>query len=255
MKYIALLFLFATIGCDSSNEATSTNTLQGYVQLKDTVGNPLKEHSGVRISILGGTQTTTTTVDGQFFLPGFPVDRPFTLVFTKAGFAEEWYENYIAPKTEAGNVSFGLKRMYAIQTLHPSLVIRSFEDIFQGTQSQPSYKSIFSVRNLEFDTQKATSYCVIYFSKRTSIDAATPSSYEYGTVMQTTSNQDGTSYFDIYADSLYARGFKKGDKVYCQGYAAGYHCGESFHTDIATSKKIYTGLSPVHSGVKSFILP
>src|SRR5688572_20391703 len=134
MKYLALLILIAAIvGCDKSPTDASNdvgNVLEGYVELKDSLGKKLPDHSGVRVSILGTTKTTTTTVDGQWNLPGFPIAKPFTLVFTKAGFAEERHENFTALPTPGGNVAFGLKRMFAIQNFKPSLVIRTFEDIF-----------------------------------------------------------------------------------------------------------------------------
>lgn len=260
MKYLALLIVVVAVaGCDKSSTDPADSSgyvLEGYVELKDSVGKKLSDHSGARVSILGTTLSTTTTADGQWNLPGFPIAKPFTLVFTKAGFAEERHENFTALPTPGGNVAFGLKRMYAIQTFKPSLVIRSFDDIYEGTEPQPSYKAIFSVRIPEYDTYQATAYCMIYFSKHNAIDAANPSTYEYSTFPpRQTSSTDGTAYFDVYADSLYTRGFTKGQKIYCQGYAAGYYCAGSYYTDSATSQKIFTGFSPIHSGGKSFIAP
>jgi hypothetical protein len=145
--------------------------------------------------------------------------------------------------------------MYAIQTFKPSLVTRGFEDVFAGSKPEPLYKAIFSVRIPEFDTHQATAYCMIFFSKSSSINSSQPGTYLYSTQLRQTSSLDGAAYFDVYADTLYAKGFAKGEKVYCQGYAAGYYCAASHYTDALTLKPIYTGFSPVNSGAKSFILP
>lgn len=258
MKYLPLLLVLAILaGCDSSSSDTTltATVLEGYVELKDSLGNKLTDHSGVRVSILGTGQSTSTTQDGQWNIPGYPADKPFTLVFTKQGFAEERHENYEPKASIGGNIAFGLKRLYAIQTFHPSMVVRGFEDIHGGSEPKPSYKAVFSVRIPEFDTRLASAYCMVFFSKANAIDAANPGSYTYSTQLRLTSNLDGAAYFDIYADSLYKSGFKAGDKIYCQGYAAGYFCGPSHYTDPLTQKAIYTGFSPVHSPATSFTAP
>ena len=96
---------------------------------------------------------------------------------------------------------------------------------------------------------------MIFFSKNNQIDASKPGTYLYSSQLRQTSSLDGAAYFDVYADTLYANGFTKGDKIYCQGYAAGYFCGPSHYTDPLSQKLIYTGFGPINTGGKSFMLP
>jgi len=73
--------------------------------------------------------------------------------------------------------------------------------------------------------------------------------------MKYSNNNHGAFTFDIYRDTLYKVGFKSGENVYAISVAGGDVCEYSFYMDVATGKPVYTGFSPIHSEVKSFVLP
>lgn len=260
-----LLFIFgcvlvvsiAAIGCKDNPTAYSIGSgngeLNGYVVLYDSNGMVLYNHSGATVSAEHGTQYTVTDHDGQFTLSGLP-NAKFTLIFSKEGFAESRDETYDYTKYyKSGLIPvYGERKMYQIRNLTPNLVLRPFGGA--GDTTSPYKRAMFSSRII--DSMKQYSGLVkLYFGTDTTVSARNPNSFLYTTLPATVDAQDGTVYIGVFRDSLLNHGFRSNTKIYVVAFITGFYTQNQFYIDQASGKRIYTGLSPYNSEVKSFVLP
>ena len=252
---IAVLTLLLLASCGDKSTLTGIGTgsgaINGFINLRDTNGNELSNHSGVRISVPGGSQQTFSDSDGQWTLTNLPTGK-LTIVSEKDGYADirDVDHNYKGDGIEY----YGLRRLFAIRKLSPSLVLRPFE---KSTDSLFGDELVATFSGRIKDTNISKTYppfVKLYFSANSDIDARNPASYSYSSSTQSV-YPDGTGNVIVERDSLVAHGFPAKIIVYCVVYAAGYWTEDVGYTDAASGKKINTGFSPIRSEVKPFVVP
>jgi len=277
---IARFFFFPALlacSCHSASSPETSGTISGTVILIDTAGNSLLDNSGVRIWVEGSSQSVETNSEGYFKLQGLP-DGIIPLVFSKLGFAELYDRETILHASQIG--SFVPLQLFAISKMTPNITIRPFADCyirynFRDTQKYSVeaggiihywlYDSMYETRGLaEFSSRilnapnRSGHYSAairMYFSKTDSISSLDPDSFEFASSVLEVNSADGTVTYDLYRDSLEHHGFKTDSKIYCAAFASGENTYYQSYIEPASGKKIYTGFSPLHSEVKSFILP
>jgi hypothetical protein len=264
LYYLPSVFLLSLLlgSCKDTSTSYSVGTgngnIYGYIYLLDSNGNDIspRDFSNFLISIPGGSQSTSTTVDGQYELQGVPTSGSFTLVFSKPGFAEHRDIGHIFRASVPGSLieDYNTVIMYRIRQLTPDLVLRPFQSL-NGADS-PHTVAIFTCRIMDsLGKNQYGGYIKLFFSKTSSIVASDPQSYQYTLPLTGIDAESGISTVGIFRDSLLNNGFSQSDTIYCIAYYTGFYTKNEFYIDNATDKRIYTGLSPFHSEVRSFILP
>jgi hypothetical protein len=266
MKHLTpLAFIF--IGLLSSCKDTSSNysvgtgngNIYSYVYLLDSnSGQEIqpRDFSGIRISIIGGPQSTLTNLDGQFELQSVPTTGAFTMIFTKEGFAEKRDIDHVFNPGSYGSLIeyYSTVKLFQIRRLTPNLVLRPFQS--ESGADTPYSRAIYTSRimdSLEHGTYSG--YMKIYFGKTESISADIPNSYLFATPQIQAEAEAGVATTPIYRDSLLNNGFSPSDKIYCKAYYTGFYTKNEFYIDKISGKRIYTGLSPFSSEVRNFFLP
>ena len=247
------MLLLASCGDKSTltGIGTGSGAINGFINLRDTNGNELSNHSGVRISVPGGSQQTFSDSDGQWTLTNLPTGK-LTIVSQKDGYAEIRDVDHLC--NGDGIEYYGLRKLFAIRNLTLSLVLRPFE---MSTDSLHGGELVATFSGRIKDSNISTTYppfVKLYFSTNKSIDPASPSSYNYSSRTQSV-YPDGTGNISVDRDSLVTHGMPVKSIVYCVAYAAGYWTEDIGYTDAATGLKINTGFSPIHSEVKAFVIP
>src|SRR5688572_30898010 len=67
-KFIALLTIVFMSGCDSGIESPAPGNISGKITLLDTASNPLRDHSGLTVSIEGSQFSATSDSTGAWTL-------------------------------------------------------------------------------------------------------------------------------------------------------------------------------------------
>lgn len=264
-------------GChqNTSPATTGIGRVTGAVKLVDTMSNVLINSSGIHISPENSTRFVLSDSLGNFTIDSLP-DGVATLVFSKPGFAEF----HLLCQVNDPPVRFGTLGLYAISHLTPNIVIRPFEDCtirynFRDTQIFSFeagghfihvwvYDSLYE----EFGIAQFSSRVIdgpnyagqygasvqFFFSSQDNISPQDPGTFQFATE-QTGVGYDGIGTITIYRDSLLHHGFTANSLIKCAAFTTGPRTHDIFYTDKATGKKIYTGLSPIHSEIRSFILP
>jgi hypothetical protein len=258
-RYPILFFFFcvALLGCKSNptspsnSVGTGNGEINGYANLYDTNGVVMNDHSGIAVSVENGSQTTITDSDGQFTLMGIP-NATFTLIFSKPGFAESHHIDYIYKDTSTLQY-YGLRKLFQTRRLTPDIVLRPFEG---GDTNNPYQLAMFSSRILDtLKNQQYSGLIKLYFGHDASVSPQNPNSFEYMTPLAMVDAQDGTANIAVFRDSLLNYGFQEGTQIYVQAYVTGFYTENQFYIDKASGKRMYTGLSPFSSELKSFVLP
>ncbi len=276
---IGILFSLSAgfLCCKQTVLPATDGVITGTVALFDTIGNAIPNSEGVKISVENASQFTVTDGSGNFSLSGLAIGQA-ALVFSKSGFAEVYNSVQVSSESHSGNV--GTQPLYAIRHLSPNIVTRPFGECyarfnFRDTQIYSSaaggmlhywlYDSVYEQFGLtQFSSRildapnKNESYTAsirIYFSAQDSISLRDPNSFEFSTETNSVDNKTGSMTVDIYRDSLIRHGFGSNSKIYCAAFASGSLTKNYFFTDKTTGKKIYTSFSPIHSEIRSFILP
>lgn len=251
---IIFFSLFLYIGCKDNpviyTVGEGDGEINGYVNLIDTNGNLIttSDFSDVVISVEGGPQFTRSDGDGQFTLANIPRQK-ITLIFDKSGFAQSRHKDYEYKGLQYQY--FGIKKIVQISRMTPNIVLRPFESPVDTTK--PYEKAVFSSRVIDsISNSKFAGRIKLYFGKSSDITPRDPNSFQYATPFSGVNFLTRTASFEIYNDTLIKYGFSKLTKV----YVCAFYCGLNNDMYIHSSgKAIYTGLSPNHSEVKSFILP
>jgi len=242
----------------SNSIPTGDENIYGYVYLLDSLkGQDIspRDFSSVQISIPGGSQYTSTTIDGQYELQNVPTSGAFTLVFSKPGFAEH-HDASISFSASTGSFIeyYNTVLLYQIRQLTPDIVLRPFQSL-SGADT-PRTVATFTSRIIDsLQTQEYSGYIKLYFSKNPSIVPTDAQSFQYALPLIGMDAESGISTIGVFRDSLLNNGFSPSDNIYCTAYYCGFYTKNEFYIDKASGKRIYTGLSPFHSETRSFIVP
>ncbi|MEI8133787.1 MAG: carboxypeptidase-like regulatory domain-containing protein [bacterium] len=258
--------LFATVAlslsaCSEVNGIyTADGSIYGYVLYLDSLSNnqiSTGKFEGALVQVFGRSLSTQTTSDGSYRLTGLPTNTSLTLSFSKPGFVQRMYFNQIIPSTETRtrNQLFMLAELVALRKYTPNLTLRPFE--FPQFADSSKMLSIFTSRLIDSlpAGQEYSALSILYFSRTSNVRQDIPASYQYATKFIPTNSSSGIAEFPIYRDSLRAAGFLKNETIYAIAYTAGLYSANEYYIDNASGKKIYRGLSPFRSEVKSFVMP
>ncbi len=272
-----LLFGILAGGCHNALTPDSNSTINGAVALIDTAGNFVAGLSGIQVAVDGGSQSTLTDSMGHFTLENVP-DGNIPLIFFKPGFAE--FHDHCTVSAASHSATYGTASLFQISRISSNIVLRPFGECFVRYNFRDTqvfshaagiyihswlYDSLyeqygltqFSCRIMDAPNHlgRFGASVQIYFSDQDSISPAGVNSYRFATQQQTVDVNDGSVSFDIYRDSLLKHGFVSNSTIYCTAFANGYYTQEIFYTDKASGKEIFTGFSPLHSEIRSFVLP
>jgi hypothetical protein len=258
---ICLILLFCLLASCEDNPTyysvgTGEGNIYGYLNLRDSLYGleiyPL-DSSNIKVLIQNGPQSTSTTIGGQFELQGIPTSQAFTLIFSKPGFAEHRDIDHIFRANSSSLIEYYTTlQLYQIRKLTPNIVLRPFQSL-SGADTPRTVATLTS--RIIDKNQLLTGYIKLYFSKTSSIVASVPQSYQYSLPLSAIDAESGISTVAVFRDSLLNNGFSQSDTIYCIAYYTGFYTKNEFYIDNATGKRIYTGLSPFHSEVRSFVLP
>jgi hypothetical protein len=258
----------------------------GFIDLYDTTYSSylygrVSGHSGATVSLDGTPFSAVSDSNGKWILKNIPAGT-YNITFAKPGYA---LEKGISYKFLGNGTDFlGRAKLYKVPLLHPNFITRPFHDYYiytyrdttivsGGGDTIQSYikdslfvplgAATFTGVVLENPSYGDIQYRFIamYLGKTDHIDPLDPNSFFYNTGPidangYSNPNVSADLYnFTLYRDSLYDMGFKSGDKIYAIAYVCNYTCRYVYYPDINTGKNIYTGFSPIHSDVKSFIVP
>ena len=284
--FICAIALFTIPSCKETTVSSGVpGDIIGTIQLYDTNYVAMTENSGVKVSLESTTYSALSDANGKWHLTNIPAGT-YTLVFSKDGYATRKQQDF--EFTGNGTLLYdllyngtGVHALYTIPYLFPNIVIRPFEDLLQitnrdsiatrrdsiGSADSSKYiiiihdtvitkleTAIFSSRT-QYLYHGQTPSDIIFLSKSQIIDPSSASSFQYSEIFQ--NNNSDTSGIDnviLYRTALLQSGFSSGDSIYCVVYSGTYRSINSW-IDPTSGKTIYSGFSPHHSEVKSFILP
>jgi hypothetical protein len=239
---------------------TGNGNIYGYIYLRDSLtGNDIspRDFTGISIAIQGGPQSTQTTIDGQYEIGSVPEGSPFTLLFSKPGFAPHYDISHTFSPTNSGSSIeyYNTVLLYQIRQLTPEIILRPF--VAPNGADTPRTVAVFTgnITDSLPAKQQYSGYMKLFFSTSKVISAADPSTYQYTMPLAAVDAQSGSAEIFVYRDSLLNNGFHSSDSVFCTAYYTGFYTKNEFYIDKASGKRIYTGLSPFRSLVRNFILP
>jgi hypothetical protein len=258
--------------------------IHGKVTLYDTLLDPLTngtaariyDASGVQVTVEGTSYSTLTDSSGEWHLDNIPSGIYTSVVFAKSGFAKQKSMNLgstggfsIANNgNEAVNSSLYrisliscdiVIRPFADYTLHPShdtvIVVNGNSQVVSITDTIdiPNGATTLSSRILDQQNLYYPEYIGVYFSTISNIDPIDGSTFLTTTGLTNPNEFTGMANMIILRSFLINAGFKPGQTIYCVAYCQGEFITQ--YRDMPTGMTIYTGLSPNHSEVKSFVLP
>lgn len=288
MKRISILSIFAVLllagilsmGCKNTStnpQGSAPGNITGLVQLYDTLYHPMTDNSSVSIALEGTSFHTTSDASGKWTLANVPAGI-YTLVFSKDHYLTKKDQNTEFPGNGTLYYSLGGNptTMYSLPALFPNLVLRPFEDYIQITFVRDSIVRDASgnfIKDIQFFDTVITKSDLAIFSSRSQylyngesistifffgtgpgIDPATSASYLFSIVSYPYADTSGLTNASIHRSALLKAGFSSGATIYCSAYAFASYILNTWY-DPVTNKPIYSGFSPHHSEVKSFILP
>jgi hypothetical protein len=280
LRLLPVLFLSGIIFSSCKETVTTPGggtpgNIVGFVQLYDTLSQAISDNSGVVVSLPGSTISAVSDATGRWQLtnvppgtykiffskPGFSIIEDFNVVFQGNG---TFYYNYGVGKSYTS--------IYQLQNLYPDIVLRPFEDYLSivdtsyydtagyhyvyDTTIVKYYSAVFSSRSEDVTNTTATA---IYFGKTKILDPINPKTFLYATDIHYNSDRvDSTGVADItiLRSDLLKAGFLPGDSIYCSAFAGISNIlNSTTWIDPETNKTVYSGFSPFHSQVRSFVLP
>jgi hypothetical protein len=279
IKTGALLAFVVFYGCKDSS--TNSGSIPGDIigtiyQVDDTLYQPMSDKSGVNVSFVGTPYSTLSDSTGKWHLTNIPAGT-YTIRFSKGGYVSLTRQNLVF----GGNGTFfynaagnsGYTAMYPISNLFPNIILRPFEDLVQfnylrdtiwGGSHHSVYDTIitklgvatFSSRS-QFMYNGQAVFGAIFFGKNETIDPGDPTSSLYSIINYYDNKNDssGVANFVVHRSDLLQSGFSENEIVYCCAFAFAYNNNYDSWVDANTGRDAYSGFSPHHSEVKSFILP
>jgi len=277
---LVIILAFAIFGCkDSVSSSGSPGNIIGYVQVYDTNYKLISNFSGVKVSLEGAPYSTLSDASGKWQLSNVPAGT-YGIVFSKDGYATQ--KQYDFEFTGNGTYYYSIapnstvRAMMPFPNLYPDLVLRPFEDEVQVNYVKDSvtidslsaahhhyiYDTIITKLEVAiFSSRSKYSYIgtrvvpVLVFAKDKNLDPANASTYLLAS-SDYSNNQDtsGAHNLTVLRSSLLNAGFHSNDSVYCCAFAGTLYSIFTW-TDPLTNRDIYSGLSPYHSEVRSFLLP
>jgi hypothetical protein len=286
MKHIFLssflLFAALVFGCkDNSTSTVSTGMpgdIVGFVQVYDTLLQVMGDASGVKVSLPGTSISTTSDVTGRWQLSNVPPGT-YKIFFSKDGFSNMEDFNITFQGNGTYYYNFGTNKqliLYQLHNFYPDIVIRPFEDNINvrdtvyydslgnyyyayDTVISKFYSATFSSHTHALQNYNYYILTAMYFGKTKSIDPLDSKTFLYASNLQYNSNgYDSTSIADItiLRSDLLKAGFSSGDSIYCSAFAGTSSIlSAASWVDPETNKTVYSGFSPHHSEVRSFMLP
>jgi hypothetical protein len=205
---------------------------------------------------MNGPQSTQAAINGPFELRSLPAHTPFTMVIKKKGFSEfRDVDHIMKPSVAGGNIEiYSTIYLTAIRKLTPELILRPFTST---SEADPPYTVAMLSCNIidDFLIGEYEGYMKILFSNSDTIDITHPDTYQYATPFVSVNRASAGAIIPVYRDTLIMNHFHHGEKIYCKGYYCGLYTKDDGYIDKQSGKKVYTGVSPYSTEVKSFILP
>jgi hypothetical protein len=277
-KYLVLLVVFF-FGCKDSS--TNSGSIPGDIigtiyQVDDTLYQPMSDKSGVNVSLVGTLYSTLSDSSGKWHLTNIPAGT-YTIRFSKGGYVSSTRQDFVF----SGNGTYFYEADFSsrspailpLPNLFPNIVLRPFEDLLQlnyrgdtiwGGSHHSVYDTIitklgiapFSSRS-QFMYNGKSVYGAIFFGKNETIDPGDPTSSLYAIInyYDTKNDSSGVANFVVHRSDLLQSGFSENEIVYCCAFAFAYNNNYDSWVDANTGRYAYSGFSPHHSEVKSFILP
>ncbi len=257
IKSAALLAFVLFCGCkDSVTNSGIPGTMVGYVNFIDSAYESwvykVEGHlSGVHVALDGTQFQAVTDTSGKWIMTNVPAGT-YSITYTKPGYAS--VKNISHSFVGNGTDYVGEVIMDQVPILHITLILKPFEDYHAPDSTVvPLGTAPLACDVPEWSNSNGyegmLQWC-IFFSNTDQIDPNNPNSYLFQTIFQSAEYN-----ISIYKNTFHTLGFKTDDKVYCVAYALTYQCQYDYYLDLNSNKKIYTGFSPNHSEVRSFVLP
>jgi hypothetical protein len=216
-----------------------SGAIKGFVSLYKEDGSDLIDYSGVKVSLDGfPNDTTTTDKNGKWTLQNIQTGT-YTITFNKIGYGIQKIIGYqfagggdaFIPNTIVSEKSTNRVASLSVSSSSGTLNI-------SGTLSSSAYSNNAVLVLIYFDTLNTVS--------------SDPAHYKYLNIAAVFSGQTAINTLQIAVQSLYDVGFLKGARVYIAGYTNSV-MGFSYK-DTLTGREVYTALCD-SSKVSSFILP
>jgi hypothetical protein len=267
--------------------AGTTGNVQGRVRLYDTIYDSfsptkaliLNDASGVRVNIEGTSYSTMTDSEGKWHLDNIPSGIYPSIEFSKDGFAKNKKADYGYPYGGFSVFNDGTEKvdidLFRISLISCNLVLRAFNDYSKivprdtiiNDNGNPTYTTVFDtlfipngkaiISSKIFDhvpDKYGYEFCLLYFGTNSKIDPLDGTTFLYlnnGRPNYST----GVADIGIERENLIDAGFRPGQTIYCVAYCGGQFSGNIGYIDMATGMDIFSGVSPNHSEVKTFVLP
>lgn len=237
---IAIVSFYFLVSCTETVAPVLTGSISGFISLHEEDGTPIKDRSGVRVSIEGRSNVAFTNTDGRYKLENVSAGI-FNIIYEKEGFG---LNKIIAREFVGGGDAFIYELLLSKL---PSFNVTSLT--INKISTQPPY---LSMRGNLSDVRNYSRSVIIFFGKGEDVSndpknyLRTNSIYVYSD-----SSTFGYSWSDYNRYFLDA-GFISGETVYVAAYSASdYYWGSVF--DPVTGRYYFynVGSSPVKS---SFVL-
>jgi hypothetical protein len=229
-------------GCKEAGTASGTpGDMIGFVQIYDSLRQQVTNNSGVTVSLEGTPYSTVSDVSGKWHLENIPTGT-YKIAITKDTYATQKIFNVQITGNGTYYPKLGATEMYPIPHLTSNLVLRPFE----------SEQAIFST---QCEKRNVYVFAAIYFNTTEHIDPADPGSFLYFTFSSDYQDASGNFNITVYRSNLLKAGFTPDQTIYCSAFATTDPVIGASWYDPETNKTVYSGFSPNHSEVKSFVLP
>jgi len=280
---LSTLLAFAFF-CGCSDSSTNSGSIPGDIigtinQVDDTLYHAMPDKSGVQVSLVGTPYSDVSDLSGRWHLTNVPAGT-YTIRFTKEGYVSKTRQNLVfgGNGTFFYEADFNSPAMYPLPNLFPNIVLRPFKDLVQINylgnstwidsngvyHNQYLYDTVITKLGIatyssrsQFMYHAVPVFGAIFFGKNEHIDPGDPTSFLYSIINYPPNGNDssGMANFEFHRSDLLQAGFSENETVYCCAFAFAYYYNYDSWIDAKTGRDAYSGFSPYHSEVKSFILP
>ena len=285
MKYLSFLLFFAASlfvgilisGCKDST--TSINGTPGDIigtifGVEDTLYHSIPDRSGVKVSLDGTPYSTLTDSFGRWQLTTIPAGT-YTIIFSKENYVQHTRQNFIFGGNGTYHYDLDYNNpvlMQPLPNLFPNIVLRPFVDFIQINYRDSNWVDSSGYHTINLDDTEIIKSDIailssrsqsmyhgqqvsgaIFFGPSENIDPSVPTSYSYYNIHNNFPDSSGICNFTIHRSWFLQLGFTSGSTIYCCAFAHVNNLDQWL--DSKTNSYAYSGFSPHHSEVKSFILP